>query len=139
MSVEVNVAIVRDYNDQVWNKGKLERLEEFVAKDVKGHAARGFTGTETMKERIDMTRKAFPDLQLTGEDAIAVDGKVVVRWTFEGTHQREYLGIAASGKAISFSGISIFRLAGGKIAEFWIESDSLGLMQQLGVVPAPGE
>jgi predicted ester cyclase len=69
---------------------------------------------------------------LAGED------KVVVRYTAEGTQQGELLGIPPTGKRFRTSGICIYRLAEGKVAEVWEQMDMLGLMQQLGVIPAPG-
>ena len=70
---------------------------------------------------------------------VAEGDRVVVRWTAEGTHQGELLGIPPTGKRLRFSGISIYRLAEGKVAEVWEEFDRLGLMQHLGVILTPGE
>jgi len=68
---------------------------------------------------------------------VAEGDKVAVRRSYEGTHRAELLGIPATGKRLQFGGISIFRLANGRIAEHWEQLDRLALMQQLGVVPAP--
>ncbi len=83
-----------------------------------------------------MFAAAFPDGQMTIEDLVAEGDRVVARTTFNGTHQGEMQGIPATGKAVSVSGITIFRLDNGKIAEGWLVNDNLGLMQQLGVIPA---
>ena len=82
---------------------------------------------------------AFPDLHVTIEDVVAEGDRVVVRTTYTGTHQADLQGIPATGKTVSESAITIFRLANGKIAEGWLVADNLGLMQQLGVIPAPQE
>lgn len=80
---------------------------------------------------------AFPDAERTVEDQVADDNQTVVtRWRATGTHQGEFMGIAPTGKRITITGISIHRIASGKIVEEWQEWDSLGLMQQLGIVPS---
>jgi steroid delta-isomerase-like uncharacterized protein len=71
------------------------------------------------------------------EDMVAEGDKLAVRWTVQGTHRRELLGIPSTGKHVRFSGISIYRLAEGKIAEQWEQWDRLPLLQQLGVLPTP--
>ena len=86
-----------------------------------------------------MIQNTFPDFHQTVEDDFAEGDKVVHRWTISGTHQGEFLGIPATGKQVANSGMSIFRIAGGKFVELWVESDNMTLMQQLGVLPAPGQ
>ncbi len=81
---------------------------------------------------------AIPDMHATIDDMVAEGDKVVVRYTVEGTQQGELLGVPPSGKRFQTSGISVYRLAEGKIAEQWEQADLLGLMQQLGVIPTPG-
>ncbi len=70
---------------------------------------------------------------------IAEGEKVVSRLTVHGVHQGDFQGIPPTGKAVMQTGIDILRLAGGKVIERWGEFDNLGLMQQLGVIPAPGQ
>jgi steroid delta-isomerase-like uncharacterized protein len=81
---------------------------------------------------------AFPDLQFTLDDLLAARDKVVARFTARGTQTGEFQGIPATGRAAAVSGIAIYRLADGKIVEQWLEYDQLGLLQQLGVIPAMG-
>ena len=78
---------------------------------------------------------AFPDAKRSVEDQFTDDIHVVTRWKVTATHQGDFLGIAPTGKRITVTGISIHRISGGKIVEEWQQWDSLGLMQQLGVVP----
>lgn len=85
-----------------------------------------------------MIRAAFPDLHVTVEDMVAEGDKVVARVTMSGTHKGEFMGIAPTGKQITVGIIEILRIAGGKVVEHWNVVDSLGMMQQLGAVPAPG-
>lgn len=97
------------------------------------------SGSAGMKQFISMFRTAFPDLHSTVEDQVAEGGKVVTRWTARGTHRGSLMDIPATGKTVTMSGITINRLAGSKIVETWNTFDQLGLMQQLGVVPPPGQ
>jgi predicted ester cyclase len=82
---------------------------------------------------------AFPDLHLTIEDLIAEGDKVVDRQTARGTHQGTFMGIPPTGKQITVTAMNISRIVGGKIVEHWVELDTLGMLQQLGVVPMPGQ
>jgi steroid delta-isomerase-like uncharacterized protein len=140
MSLEDNKAIVRAYVETVWNGRQLERADEVVAPDFVDHAplpgqAPGLDGA---KRKWAMYLDAIPDLRVTIEELIAEGDKVGARRSYEGTHQGVLLGIPATGKQLRVGGISIFRLADGRIAEHWEQLDRLALMQQLGVIPAPG-
>ena len=73
----------------------------------------------------------------TIEDLIAEGNKIVARWRSHATHQGEYMGIPPSGKEVEFTGISVYRIEAGKIAESWNVEDQLGLMQQIGAIPEP--
>ena len=137
MSAESNKDLTLRYIDQVWNKRKPDLIEEFIAEDVAHHGGPPMPGLEGMKQAIAMNQKAFPDVKVTVEDVLVEGDKVVHRWTFSGTHQAEYLGIPATGKQIVGNGMTIFRLAGGKIVEIWVQGDNMGMMQQLGVIPTP--
>jgi len=78
-------------------------------------------------------------LRVTVEDMIAEGDKVVARYVAHGTPQGDFMGIPATGKAFTMTAIDILRFEDGKIAEHWIESDQLGMLQQLGAIPAPGQ
>ena len=80
----------------------------------------------------------IPDLHITTDDLIAEGDQVVKRWTARGTHKGDFMGVPATGNRIEVTGIEIYRIAGGKIVEIWGVMDSLGLMQQLGVIPPMG-
>ena len=82
---------------------------------------------------------AFPDGRTTTDDLVAEGDKVVERFTFVGTQKGDFMGIPASGKQVRVTGMSIFRIANGKIVEHWGENDAMGLLMQLGVLPAPGQ
>ncbi|MFL5805307.1 MAG: ester cyclase [Roseiflexaceae bacterium] len=81
---------------------------------------------------------AFPDIQYTLEDLLAEGDRVVARFTARGTQRGVFQGIPATGSAAVVSGIAIYRLVSGKVVEQWLEYDQLGLLQQLGVIPALG-
>ncbi len=93
---------------------------------------------QTIKEVIGGLLATFPDLKSDEEDLISDGDKIVVRRTFRGTHKGEFMGVAASGREVTFTGTFIDRLTGGKIDEQWAVFDALGLMQQIGGVPTPG-
>jgi steroid delta-isomerase-like uncharacterized protein len=86
-----------------------------------------------------MIRAAFPDGRTTIDDIIAEGDKVVVRATMKGTHKGEFMGIPATGKQVTISGIDVTRFVNGKSTEHWGQWDTLGMMQQVGVVPPPGQ
>ena len=86
-----------------------------------------------------MLLTASPDLHITVEDQVAEGDKVVTRYTTRGTHQGPFMGIPPTGKHVTVTGIVITRFANCKEVEEWANADWLGLLQQLGVVPTPGQ
>jgi steroid delta-isomerase-like uncharacterized protein len=87
------------------------------------------------RQYSEVMSRAFPDLERTIEDLVAEGDKVVARWTARGTHDGDFNGIPPTGKTAHSSGITIFRIADGRIVEEWAESDTLGLLQQVGAIP----
>jgi steroid delta-isomerase-like uncharacterized protein len=87
---------------------------------------------------LSANRQGFPDVEIRAEDYIAEGDKVVKRWVFRGTHKGEYAGIPPTGKTVTLRGMTLYRLAGGKIKEMYWNYDVFGLLQQLGAIPAPG-
>ncbi len=133
MSPEENKAIVSHWNEELW-KGNQAMYDKCVAPNCLFH---GIGGQEEHKNFINGLRTAFPDVSLTLEDQLAEGEEVVIRWTMRGTHQGELWGTAPTGKPVTVTGITIQRLAEGKIVEEWTEADSLGLQQQIGAIRAP--
>ena len=127
--------------EQVINSGNLDQADEFFTADYVDHAAPpGLPpGTVGLKAFFGMLRAAFPDLHYTLEDSIAEGDKVVQRFTTSGTMQGAFLGMPATGKSATWSEIHIVREAGGKFVEHWANIDQLGMLQQLGVIPTPGQ
>ncbi len=139
MSPEDNKAIIRAYVETIFNQQQVDRADELVAPDYLDHAALPgqAPGLEGAKKKWAMYLAGIPDLRVTVEELVAEGDKVAVRRSYEGTHQGELLGIPPTGRQVRVGGISIFRLAGGKIAEQWEQLDRLVLMQQLGALPTP--
>ena len=94
------------------------------------------TGAQKLKQVWTVLLRAFPDLQLTIEDLIGEDDKVVARIVCSGTHLGEYMGLEPSGKSIAYDEIFIFRFANGRVVETWGVVDVFSQMKQLGVIPA---
>ena len=140
MSTEDNKAVVRRFYEEVMNQKKRAVLDEVFDLNVVDHFAPPGTpgGLEGARQTLGMFLSAFPDLHFTVEDLIAEGDKVVARATLSGTQQGTFMGIPPTGKHVTIGGIDINRFVGGKSIEHWVEMDTLGLMQQLGVIPPPG-
>ncbi len=141
MSTEDNKAAVRRFYEEVINKKNLAAIDEFIDPHGIDHALPpGMPGgIEGSKQFIGMYLTAFPDLHFTVEDMIAEGDRVVSRLTTRGTHKGALMGIPPTGKQVTITGIDINRIVGGKSVEHWLEMDTMGMMQQLGVIPAPGQ
>jgi steroid delta-isomerase-like uncharacterized protein len=137
---EANKAIIRRYR-QAHNQNDMAALDEIVATDIISHShlPNVPAGREGSKMVHQGSLAAFPDGQTTTDDLVAEGDKVVERFTLVGTHKGDFMGIPASGKQVRITGMSIFRIANGKIVEHWGENDAMGLLMQLGVLPAPGQ
>ena len=126
MSTEENKAVVRREQEELWNHtGNLDAAQELFAPEQ----------AEAAKQEAADFRRGFPDVVSTIEDLIAEGDKVVARWRARATHQGEYMGIPATSKEVEFTGVSVYRIEAGKIAESWNVEDELGLMRQIGAVP----
>ncbi len=131
MSLEKNKALARRYQEEVWGKGDLALIDELLAPDFVDHSLPagmdpGFSGA---RRAVQGALDAFPDGQWTVEDLIAEGDKVVIRWKMDATHEHEFRGIAPVGKPVTIKGITILRIVGGKIAERWVNWDSMALRQ----------
>jgi steroid delta-isomerase-like uncharacterized protein len=141
MSLEANKAIVMQLYEEVFNKGDLDLADKLIAPNAINHDPQlppsVPIGPQGLKAVVTMLRSAFPDDHHTIEHLVAEGDKVVVRLTHSGTHQGTFLGLPPTGKHITNTSIHIFRFADGKLVEAWANRDDLGLMQQLGAIPAP--
>jgi steroid delta-isomerase-like uncharacterized protein len=138
MSSDQNKAIVRRAFEEPW-KGNLDVIDELIASDYVGHDPvnpEPLRGPEGVKEFVTTYRSAFPDARITVEQQLAEGDLVATRWSARGTHEGELMGIQATGKQVTVSGLTISRLSNDKIVEEFQNWDTLGMMQQLGAVPA---
>ena len=139
MSTEENKALARRAYE-AYNQRNLTAYYELLSPEFVLHnASMTIQGLDAYKQFLSMYLAAFPDARVSLEDLIAEGDKVVTRQTFRGTHQGELMGIPPTGKQVSGTGILITHVANGKAIEQWSNYDDLGLLQQLGVVPAPGQ
>ena len=138
MSTEENKTLVRRYVEAI-HKGNTDEGEELIAPDFAFHVSStpGPLNREAFRQLFTGFLIAFPDLAVTNEELIAEGNKVAGRWTTRGIHQGELQGVPPTGKQVTITSMDINRINGGKIAERWHEYDALGMMQQLGVIPAP--
>jgi predicted ester cyclase len=138
---EQNESAVRRFWEG-FNAHNLELLDEVCTPNFINHDPSlpvPDADLQTLKEILEGMQAAFPDLKSSEEDLISAGDKITVRRSFRGTHKGEFMDVAASGNEVTFTGIFIDRLTGGKIEEQWVVFDALGLMQQIGGVPAPGQ
>jgi len=136
---EQNKAVIQRLVKELWNEGHAAVLDEMFAANFVDHTAPpGSTpGREGLKQLVAMFGAAFSNTSTTVDDLIAEGDKVAWRWTFRGTHSGPFMGIPATGKAITLTGITIDRVVGNQIVERWNQADFTGMMQQLSVTPAP--
>ena len=140
MSTTEHTAIVREIYDII-NTGDLSRADAVIAPDLVEHEEMpGMPpGIEGFRGFVRTFRSAFPDLRMTVEDVISEGDKVATRFTMRGTQQGAFMDIPPTGKSITVTGMDLMRIVGGKVVEHWGQTDSLGRLQQLGVIPAPGQ
>jgi|DewCreStandDraft_5_1066085.scaffolds.fasta_scaffold00048_169 steroid delta-isomerase-like uncharacterized protein len=138
MSVEENKELIRRWLGAI-NARDLDLVDSSLAPDYVGH----FGGPEPVRGREGWQRlvgsfiAAFPDGEGTLEDIVAEGDRVMHRETWRGTHLGMFANTPPTGRKVAFQGIAISRIAGGQIVEEWVELDVLGLLQQIGAIPAP--
>ena len=141
MSSAENKQLMRRFYDEVCDQQQFDLIDQLVVEDYEHHNA-GLPpemqhGRANFKQVLMMFYGAFPDLKATVEDLTAEDDKVAARIHFRGTHQGELMGVPASGNPVDFVVSETYRIAGGRLAEGWAVFDAMGLMQQIGAMPAP--
>jgi steroid delta-isomerase-like uncharacterized protein len=131
--------IVKRVLEEPW-KGNFDVIDEFVADTYISYdpsQPEAIRGPEGLKANFQQYIDAFSDARITVDDQFAEGDRVATRWTARGTHSGEIAGIAATGKEVTVSGLTFTRLEGGKIVEEFTNGDTLGMLVQLGAVPAP--
>ena len=129
MSAEANKAIDRRFFQEGLNKGDLDAVYETF----------GINSYQSVQRSIEVLREAFPDIHFTIDDQIAEGDRVVTRYTATGTHQGAFMGINATGKRVTWTGIYIRRVVDGKLEEGWHSRDRLDILSQLGATVTPPE
>ncbi len=140
MSAEQNKTLFRRFMEEAVNKGNLAAVDELISPDFVEHEELPPgtpPGREGVKAFVTVFRTAFPDLKATLSHLMAEDDMVVGRGTWTATHRGEFMGIPPTGKRVSFAVFDIVRIVDGKAVEHWGTTDTMAMMQQLGVVPAP--
>jgi steroid delta-isomerase-like uncharacterized protein len=138
MAVADNKALVSSFVEEVINQGRLERVDDLVALDfVELDPLPGQQqGREGLKQVIAALRTAFPDIQWIIEEMVGEEDKVFSRFTWRGTHRGEFFGVPATGRQITVKGMVVDRVVSGKMVDSRILMDGLGMMTQLGAIPA---
>jgi steroid delta-isomerase-like uncharacterized protein len=145
MSAETNKILSRRFLEEVFSKGKLELIDEIYASNHLNEGPGALPGAprgpEGIRQLVMLYRGGFPDVQFTVDEQIADGDRVVTRWSAHGTHTGELagMGIPATNKTVTVSGVTINRCANGKIVESWGIFDQLSFLQQLGVIPMPNQ
>jgi len=129
-----NKESIRFLYDSIFNKRQFEKLGEIISGDYTNSF--GVKGVAAFQKSVLELSKAFPDAQWKVEEIIAEGNKVVVRQKFTGTHKNQFQNIAPTNKIVSVDGIAIYEIQNGKIIHSQVQTDRLGFLQQLGVLPA---
>jgi steroid delta-isomerase-like uncharacterized protein len=124
---------VRRIYDEAVNAGRAEVLADLVSPEFTGPD--GSRGPAAFAANVAALRAGFPDIRFAIEQVVAEGGRVAVRWTWTGTHTGTFRGFAATGKAVHDTGLVLYTFADGKVVDAVIETDRLGVLQQIGVVP----
>jgi steroid delta-isomerase-like uncharacterized protein len=138
--------LISKFVEELWNKRQFDVADEIFAKDCVTHQLRSgvpvdavLRGPEAIKEHVAGWIASFPDLRFNIEQMLREGDRVVMQLVMEGTHQSTWLGIPASGKKVEIRMFTVHRVVQGKIVEDWVLVESLGLLQQLGVIPDTAE
>ncbi len=129
-----NIALAKRLTTELYDRGNMSAAYEFLTTDFVIHVPAGgaVRGIEGAQKRATMFRQAFPDLTFTTHESIASGDTVATRWTFEGTHKGEFLGVAPTERRVAIDGISMVKVRDGKLSEAWGVWDTGEALKQLG-------
>jgi steroid delta-isomerase-like uncharacterized protein len=136
---EADKQVVRRIYDEVFGQGQTEVVDEVISADAIDHSPPPFPVDDVrqgLKQFAQVLRAAFPDIRFTINEMVSEDDKVAVYFTMVGTHQGEFMGIPASGAAVSVEGFDLIRVRDGLCVEHWGVQDNAALLEQLGAMPA---
>ena len=139
--LEQNKALADRFHMDIFVAGTLDVADEILSSDFVAHAPvppEFTTGPEGVKKWATALRTGLPDdIWIKHYETIAEGDLVMIRWEGGGTHTGDLMGVPASGNPVTVTGFDLFRIVDGKIVEMWQEQDVLGMMQQIGALPAP--
>ena len=137
-TTDANKDLIRRMEDAIFNRRDLSAIDRFISPDyVLRTAPEGVpNGREAVRDSMAAYLDGFPDLHVAVEQLLAEGDRVVAVLSYSGTHGGDLFGMPATGKRISVRQIAVYRIDGGRVVEEWEVSDQLGLMQQLGAIPA---
>jgi steroid delta-isomerase-like uncharacterized protein len=128
-----NKEIAEKYTNQIWNKKEISAIDTFVDEQVIIHSVLGdYQGTKAMKEVVQAWLTGFPDLRVHNDIIIGENDLVSIQWQAKGTHNGEFKGIKPTGKHVSYSGVTLYRIKNDKIIEYWTYIDINHLLNQIG-------
>ncbi|HET7767698.1 MAG TPA: ester cyclase [Chloroflexota bacterium] len=140
--LEAHKGLAQRFVNELWNAQRLDVADEIFSSDCVPHtygldsgSAPERRGPRHVKAIVENWRQAFPDWQIAITDLLAEDDRVMLLTTATGTHRGTLMGIPATGKRVTFTGMRVFRIADGRIAEYWVMWDWLGLWRQIGIMP----
>jgi predicted SnoaL-like aldol condensation-catalyzing enzyme len=138
MSVEANKAVVMRIFDEMWNQGKLNVADEVMTPETVFHSPirpEPMLGPAPLKGIVGFLRGGFPDIQFKVDDIFGDGDLVGVRWTSRQTHTLTYMGVPPTGKTLHYTGYEVFRVVDGKVVEFWLIVNAMGVLSELGLAP----
>ena len=142
MSTEHNKQLVQHWKEEIWHKRNVNIVDELHAPDYLGHISNSpvpIRGREALKHLVSALLAAFDDIRVTSHFLIVEGEMVAVYDSIRLKHTGVFQGTPPTGKEATFSSIDIYRIVEGKIVEQWTESNTLSLLQQLGLIPAKGQ
>jgi len=139
LKIAANIALAREYTEQVFNQHRPDRAVEFVTPGVQWHGGTlgTFSGADGLTGLLNVFIGALPDLHAEEQDIIANEDTVVIRFVVSATHKGDVLGIPATGLPVTWDAIDVYRIEDGKISEEWAADDMAAFLDQLGVVKLP--
>lgn len=137
---EDNKTLARRYFENLLGEGDLAVADEILTPEIVFHGpGMSLRGRESIKQFVRALRVAFPDLHVTDQAYIAEADNVATTFTMRGTHLGDFRGMAPTGLDVAVQGMHVFRIAEGQVNDILVITDTLGLLQQLGVLPQPGD
>lgn len=141
MSIEANKELLAGYVREIWERGDITALYDYLSDDFKRHISPTLPPLDRdgQVERLTGFRNAFPDITLTVEEVTAEDDRLAFRATIQGTHRGEFAGLAPTGRQFQVGLVDVIRVEDGRFAEQWGGPDTADLLRQLGAAHRNGD